>query len=241
MTHESSRGPFTTLSFKNLHRYLLLTACGAGSLEVVKMLVKLGVGFLDERPSRATLLEEAAHGGHVKVVSFLLDNGAEPDRKRASTTQVSALVGACQNGHIDVARLLLDNCANPNRMGPLEKTALSEAARHEHVDILKMLLERGASWDFEGSGYKALSHAVTIGSISLLRFLIASGADPKKHVPMNAINPLMLEALRYGDDTMLEILRRLGAPEVDPINSKYEQGFRDGRFPRPRSRIMLKN
>jgi len=85
----------------------LTLACCGGFLDVADFLIKNGA-ILELGAS--TPLMEAAQEGHIDLVRYLLECGA--DVHAQTTSADTALTYACENGHTDVADLLLQFGAN---------------------------------------------------------------------------------------------------------------------------------
>lgn len=85
----------------------LTLACCGGFLDVADFLIKNGA-ILELGAS--TPLMEASQEGHLDLVRYLLECGA--DVHAQTTSADTALTYACENGHTDVADLLLQFGAN---------------------------------------------------------------------------------------------------------------------------------
>ncbi|XP_033750497.1 ankyrin repeat, PH and SEC7 domain containing protein secG-like [Pecten maximus] len=106
-------------------------------------------------------LSGAAEGGHIDMVNFLLDRGADP-------AESDALSGAALGGHIEIVKILLDKGADVNK-----SDALSGAAGGGHIEIVKILLDKGADVN---KAYP-LIQAASRGHEDTVRLLLRNGAD----------------------------------------------------------------
>jgi len=116
-----------------------------------------------------TALWTASWDGHTKIVSMLLEKGAD-----ANTTDSSgrtALWTASANGHTEIVKMLLGKGALVETKGALVetndgsvrdgRTALWMASANGYTDIVKMLLEKGADRKTDdGTGRTALRMAM---------------------------------------------------------------------------------
>ena len=113
-------------------------ACYFGHLELAKYLIKAGAPI--NSPSRnglkATPIQSAAAAGHDKVVTMLLEYGANPNvREQGGYTPLHA---AAQNGDEEMIRILLFGGADLTIASNNGKTALDLAlnAGHEKAALL---------------------------------------------------------------------------------------------------------
>lgn len=89
-----------------------------------------------------TALSKASMEGHLPLVEWLLEKGAEPNTGRP-------LHGASRNGHLPVVKHLLENAAKVNITDPRHYlyTPLHEATSKGHLAIVKHLMMQGADLD----------------------------------------------------------------------------------------------
>ena len=86
-----------------------------------------------------TALHKAAGGGHIEVVRFLVENGADVNaRDKGDDT---ALHDAAFEGHIEVVRFLLENGADVTG-------ALHEAADRGHLEVMRFLVENRGRYQY---------------------------------------------------------------------------------------------
>ena len=132
--------------FDSLDCLALATRSKSNALELCTMLIEHGAA-VKASPALAT----AARRGHLDVVKYLLQQGAEVNNlsnDRASSAfdfrhNWSALHNAITEGHLDVAVLLLDQGADPYVLDREGRTALQIARAIENRGITDMLEARG--------------------------------------------------------------------------------------------------
>lgn len=85
-----------------------------------------------------TALSEASSQGHIDIVKYLLENGADPNSQ--SDTGRSPLWRAAFNGHIEVVKILLEAGANPQFRDKVSmESAFDIASKDEVREILVKL------------------------------------------------------------------------------------------------------
>lgn len=191
----------------------IMWAASAGNAEVVDALIKAGADFQTPLDSGFTPFFFAAREGRSQVVQRLLEagvdvNGAMQPRRRAGKGPVagtSALLLAVENGHFELAKFLLDSGADPN------DTRGGYAALHAMTWVRKPI---------RGDGDPPPVGSGGLGSLQLVRMLVAGGADVNvahgKHRANNSslnrtdATPFLL-ASETGDIPLMKLLLELGA------------------------------
>ena len=222
----------------------LMTCARTGSLDAVERLLAGGADpTARERASGQTALMWAVAGSHTAVARTLVDAGAAIDARSAG--DFTPLLFAARAGALDAARLLVEeagadiNAVTADGLSPLLVASASldaitgsdyrlvrEPSDHEALGIF--LLDHGADpHQADQFGMTPLHYAVEMGKPSLLRVLLAHGADPNRQLTAglpfrrgdyvgrgayNGATPFWLAA-RLGD---LETMRALLEAGADP-------------------------
>lgn len=232
----------------------LMTCARTGNAKAVTALLEHGAGNVNAREASRgqTALMWAVAQGHPDVVRVLIDHGADVHaRTQARSLLVSVggrgderarelplggftpLLFAARHGRIESARLLLDAGANVNETGPDGASALVTASFSGHGELAAFLLERGAEPNAADAGYAALHTAVLRADVTLVRTLMAHGADPDvrltggSRVPratnwwilpasLAGATPFLLAA-KYVDVEIMRILAEYGADPFLPL------------------------
>lgn len=191
----------------------LLFAARQGALDVVRVLVAAGADVHQTSVDGSSPLLVAAQNGHYEIARFLLDHGANPNQanrngwtplylavtnRNALTTAVPA---PSAEGVLDFIKMLLDGGADPNHR------IKAETEVHQANTSL-WLKEAGAT---------PLLRAALCGDLTVVRLLLAYGADPLIGTFDNT-TPLMVASgvgwadgftFEYSEDQTLELVKLL--------------------------------
>jgi uncharacterized protein len=131
------------------------TAAQIGDLNRVKELVAEDPSLVNRSSDYVTYylgsgtpLRNAAARGHIDVVRFLLERGADPNvPEEGIAPKGHALYSAVYNRHFEVAKLLLEHGAYPNPPVESSADALSIALMNNDERMVELLCTYGASRD----------------------------------------------------------------------------------------------
>ena len=217
------------------HKYLpgkftdLAIASAFGLKSLVQLLLSQDVSINAQDGHGATALQRAVEGGHIDLVKFLLESGADTEvddweypwhteiDEKGSERDVQPFSGrplwmAAGNASIDIIRMLVHYGADINAQRadikkqecPEHSTALHHAVFVEKPTSVQTLLELGASIDVRANASTLFPHSRT--------FVL--GATPL-HI-----------AVGWGDVTVLRQLLEHGADidaEVFPVDDEEEE------------------
>jgi ankyrin repeat protein len=129
-----------------------------------------------DRASGLTPLMLAVKSRNAETASWLIRQGAEPDRPCARGT--STLMYAAKRGDCAMLQLLLAAGAAIGQVDPEQRTPLHHAAMHGKEEAVALLLEGGAGLEHqEAEGNTALLLAVVSGNVTVTRLLVERGAN----------------------------------------------------------------
>jgi ankyrin repeat protein len=164
-----------------------------------------------------TMLMQAAKGGKVKVTTYLLETGADPNiLAENGATALMLAVNGCHASTVDV---LLKMNADPNLRGPGLPSALTFAAAQDNVAVLQSLIKAGAKLNaLDQKGYNALEFSFLNKKAAALRFLrplYRANASRYDLAPSKLTNAIKSKDI----DAMIQVLA-LGFDPNRPIAGK---------------------
>ena len=182
---------------------VLMTCARAGDAKAVKALLVRGAKVNAKEPAHdQTALMWAAAQSHPDVVRLLVEAGADLRARSKTYTQTvvseeetqrtgreelnytvfrggsTPLLFAARVGDVESARVLLAAGVDSNDSLPDGTSALVLAAHSGHGDVAALLLDKGADPNGFGAGYTALHAAVLKSDVTLVKALLAHGANP---------------------------------------------------------------
>ena len=130
---------------------------------------------------------------HPPVISFLLENGAHPDRQ-TNEHGASVLAGLCYVNQLECVQLLLEHGANPNlgRADTLESPLHHALANDPSAALVDLLIKHGAdvhaktnpglySYNYYGNtptrGETPLHRAAAYAPLEIIQLLLDAGSD----------------------------------------------------------------
>lgn len=154
-----------------------MEAASAGNVSIARILVGHGASInTHSNEFKESALTLACYKGHLEMVRFLLEAGADQEHK--TEEMHTALMEASMDGHVEVARLLLDSGAQVNMPADSFESPLTLAACGGHTELAMLLLDRGANIEeVNDEGYTPLMEAAREGHEDMVALLLSQGAD----------------------------------------------------------------
>ncbi len=151
---------------------------GLGFLQDVEDSIKLGNDINIGSPFYGvTALMTASDNGHIEVVKFLIENGADINAKMDYVE--TALMYASTAGHLEVVKYLIKNGADMNVRTDFFESALIKAIMYGHLDVVKHLVESGVNINHDKDkwgGQSILSIATNSENTEIIEYLKSKGA-----------------------------------------------------------------
>jgi len=159
-------------------------------------------------PDNASLLAWAVETQDPKLVTLLLENGA--DANPTAGNRFTPIIQACRYGNSEIINALLAAGANPGDAVEDGTTALHLCAGSATSEVLDRMAGLGA--DIHASnqrGQTALMFAAAQGNTPNLTYLVNAGANINAHT-LEGYNPLFF-AIKSQDVTTAQMAISLGA------------------------------
>lgn len=155
-----------------------------------------------------TALHLAAYGGHIDVVKFLINAGA--DVSAFDFPGLTALHWAAYKGHKDIVSLLLENGANPSSLPYHLMHTLRDPTAKGSMGLTAMLDRTNDDGSLLFAKAPPLHWAVAGGHDDIVRQLLDRGAD--LHMESLGTSHTALEtAADRGNDELIKLLMNAGA------------------------------
>ncbi len=174
-----------------------------------------------------TVLFEAVRNNQPELITFLLDNGADIEKRQSDGC--TPLIMAAKFGHIDAIKCLLERGANVNACDDAGQTAASFAAEKCDVNILRQLVAYHIDLNTrDKADYTILMDAFRDtysqkidlkDRYDVVRFLVEQGVDVNKKTDYGLTALMMATCCR--DETLLRFLIENGA-NIDAQNKNGE-------------------
>lgn len=110
-------------------------------------------------------LKNAAGAGHLDIVTFLLERGADPNLPEEHIApRGHALYSAVYNGHYDIAKLFLERGADPDAPVESSADAVWIAIARSDLRMIELLASHGASWSIPNDPKPPLTYDAIVAT-----------------------------------------------------------------------------
>lgn len=189
-------------------------------VEMAQLLVESGAKVNTPSPTGWYPLMTAAGRGNIKVVNYLLLQGADPNATDKKTGLTALYCAAGSDYGASSAETLLKHGAEVNATYLSGLTALHQAASQGAIKVIEVLLAHKANVDAKTeSGYTPLYMAIQLGGVNkggrgVAEILLKNGADPIAKISRGRLTPFH-EAILRGDTELVKLLIAYGAKADD--------------------------
>lgn len=162
------------LSTKISVKKSLINACLDEDFESIKKLIKSGTNpNKSSKDGNTTPLIIISQKGNLKILKYLLDNGADPNK--TDKYGYTPLVEACIKQDSKIIKYLLENGAD---VGASNNLALIESCKRGDLKIIKLLIKYGADINTPSkSGDTPLMVTSYLGFYDIMKYLISKKAE----------------------------------------------------------------
>lgn len=191
----------------------LASAASAGVLDIVRLLVSKGADPKTDPSPGLSLLHRAVFNGRADIIHYLLDNGFDVN-VRGEMDGATPLLLAVDFDNPEGARALALRGADVNAADTHGRTPLRIAVQKDRRDLIDLFLAKGADVNAADArtGKTALHEATLRGRSAVAEALLAHGA--RKDAKDGNGHTALSYALKYGNRTAAELLRKNGVEEV---------------------------
>ncbi|MBV0900136.1 MAG: ankyrin repeat domain-containing protein [Wolbachia endosymbiont of Fragariocoptes setiger] len=207
---------------KNENITLFVKSAERGDLESVKLFVERDkIDVNSKSLDNDTALHKASWNGHIKIVQYLISQGADVNIEPISGYPVTPLVCAVWKGHVEVAEFLIQNGAHSDVT--LEgRDLLDKAVLSNNPEMIDLLLKK-YGYDFNRYGPKGLTPLIIAFQASKYEsacFLLNKGADYRKFSAQDNLSPLHYISSYVKDNSDCSRLVKLLLNHIQKVEGK---------------------
>lgn len=184
---------------------LLVYFSKKGKIDFIRVLANYTKIDSRDKKGDTALLCHMVHGRDVRMVSALLDLGADINAATHRNND-TAIIFASYKGYIEIAEELIKRGADLNVVTVRGSTALGLAIKNEHFEIVESLLDAGAGATI--GSFDPLYYASLGGHEELTMRILDLGADVGKKYGINQDTVLSIAAYNGYLEIVRELIKR---------------------------------
>lgn len=173
--------------------------------DISESVIKPETSIINRKDSSgSTLLAKAIRKKDVKMMKFLLENGANPDLNIGDGSKPLHIVCSC--GNADMIKMLLEHGVCIDSKNGAEMNPLQIALRSKNIETAKFLIEAGA--DIHSAYFDGLAPihlAGKINSYDLINLLAKAGCDIYRRT-RDGKNPLIIAIENNATETAIALI-----------------------------------
>lgn len=207
---------------------VLFNTAAFGDLDTLKLLENEGLSLTTLDDKGANLLQISAKYGQLKIVEYLIENGADIEKVTENTgNKDTALWMAVENNQYDVAKYLLEQGAEIfiEEGYRFEDAELTCAAANGNIEMIQLIESFSAPITDERIFF-ALHEAISQDQNNVLQYYIDQEMDVNLSDPMMSDTTMLYWCCLFGNFEAVKILVENGADvnKNHPITVAAEYG-----------------
>ncbi|NXY47197.1 ASB3 protein, partial [Ceuthmochares aereus] len=205
-----------------------------GSLESLRVLLEAGADPNQVTTEETTALFLAVESGHIDIVKFLIQHGANVKGPH-SWSGWNSLHEASFQGYTEIMKILLEKGASKECKDSFGITPLFVAAQYGKLESLRLLVSHGAEVNCQAKDKATpLLIAAQEGHTECVELLLSKGADPNLYCNNDNWQLPIHAAAQMGHKRILELLIPVtdricdkGKDKVSPVYSAVYGGNKE--------------
>jgi ankyrin repeat protein len=165
-----------------MHAQEIFDAAQKNDIARVKELIEKDTQQIQAKDQQGnSLLNRACNLGHIEIISFLIDKGADRNLL-AGRLDLTPLMECARTGNLEVAKLLVEKGADVQIINKMGISAMHWAlgnGQNQAEEVALLLIEKGSKVETKAfNGETPIRTAVRKGYSKAVKALLEKGADP---------------------------------------------------------------
>lgn len=223
------------LESSNLHsdevKKFVLRCVRLGLIEEIKPWIKKGFDLNMILDSGSPLIREAIKANEMEMLTFLIENGADPDGLYKGG---SALHFAIKKQNLPAIKILLEKGAKEDLEDTEGDTPFIKATEG-NSEIMQFLLDRQATSQaihtLDKNGRSLIERAAANGNDEVVKLLLERGAQPTQRLLKEAMSTNFLGILSLVFNKSLDVINDEGNTSLQQALISFESSLYDSPYP----------